>query len=413
MSPQHSHRSTGVRRRGAGQGPGAAMRTPGRWAVAGEEDLVVAAPGGLRRLAGSLRESAADLDDHAGRLGAAATAFGLGDPDFGGVAGALADDVAARLFHESSVAATIATGMAGLAAALEAADRVGLGGPLAGRWAGWGVVVIEAALLDTFAVGPDGSVAELRDALRRRRDLLGAAHGRPGPFGVRRSDAAAARLARLDTMVRQLDAIVSGRPTGWAGVGSERWNTAAGFVAAAALGRAQAIARRVELGAGTGLDGDFHEALAWADRHPFLAAAERHGAAITPGRLDLLVEIDRLLALPIEEFMDERERHLGGAPGLDWRSDGCSGPVIATAAHHCYRHDFVYRNARMLRDQWGLAPGFAEDLKELSDRRLMWEVVGDTPAWPPLWERFAWAFGVGVAVSVFGTVATPWTPPGA
>jgi hypothetical protein len=138
----------------------------------------------------------------------------------------------------------------------------------------------------------------------------------------------------------------------------------------------------------------------------------RHGVAITPARLEVLVELDRLVGLPVGEFLDERERGLTGPPRLDWSSDECSGPVISTADHHCYRHDFIYRNARMLRDQWGLRPGFAEDLKDLADHRLMWEVIGDTPVWPMRWEPFAWAVGVGVAVSVFGTVATPWTPPG-
>jgi hypothetical protein len=224
-------------------------------------------------------------------------------------------------------------------------------------------------------------------------------------------DRLAARIERLDALVRQLDAIAAERPTGWAGVGTEQWSTAGGFLVAIALGRAQATARRIELGAGNGVDGDFHAAAVWAEQHPFLAAAQHHGVAITPARLDLLVEIDRLVGLPIDDFLDERERGRAGEPRFDWRSDGCSGPVISTAAHHCYRHDFLYRNARMLRDQWGLQRGFAEDLKDIADRRLMWEVVGDTPLWPLRWEQFAWAFGVGAAVSVFGTVATPWTPP--
>lgn len=125
----------------------------------------------------------------------------------------------------------------------------------------------------------------------------------------------------------------------------------------------------------------------------------------------MLIEIDRLLGVPIDVFLGERERRLGGAPGFDWRSDGCSGPVISTADHHCYRHDFIYRNARMLRDQWGLPQGFAEDLKDLADHRFTGEVIDDTPRWPLRWEPFAWAAAVGVAVRVFGTVAAPWTPP--
>ncbi|MFN3218661.1 MAG: hypothetical protein ACE367_19370 [Acidimicrobiales bacterium] len=377
----------------------------------GEPDLVVGAPRILRELAGSLHDGGAELDDHAGRLGDAAAAFSLGSPDFGGVAVALAEDIAARLLHESPMIVRVGDGVADLADSLEAADRAGFGGPLGSPGLGWGVVVVDAELLATFDIGPHSSLEELHDALRRRRDLLVAAHGRPATFGPRLPDTMADQVDRLDALVRQLDAIVSGRPGGWAGVGSEQWSTAGGFLAAASLGGAQVAARRIEIGVGTGTDRDFHAVVAWAEQHPFLAAAEHHGVAITPARLELLVEIDRLVGLPIGGFLDERERSLGGTSGLDWRSDGCSGPVISTADHHCYRHDFIYRNARMLRDQWGLAPGFAEDLKDLADRRFTNEVIDDSPRWPGRPEPFAWAIGVGAAVRLFGTVATPWTPP--
>lgn len=376
-----------------------------------EPDLVIGAPGALRDLAGSLHDGGVGLDDHAGYLGAAAAAFSLVGPDFGGVARALADDIAARLVHQSSVVARVGDGVADLADALDAADRSGFGGPLATGAIGWGVVAIDAELLATFEVGPHSSLEDLHDALRRRLDLLVAAYGRPTTFGYRLPDTMADRVDRLDALVRQLDAIVSGRPFGWADVGSERWSTAGGFLAAAWLGGAQVAARRIELGVGTDADHDFHAAVAWAELHPFLAAAERHGVAITPARLALLVEIDRLVGLPVDAFLDERERNSGGTPRLDWRSDGCSGPVISTADHHCYRHDFIYRNARMLRDQWGLPPGFAEDLKDLADRRFTGEVINDTPRWPLRPEPFAWAIGVGAAVRLFGTVATPWAPP--
>jgi hypothetical protein len=377
----------------------------------GEADLVVGAPWALQELAGSLRDGGVELDDHAGRLGASVAAFSLAGPEFGGVAGALAEDIAARLVHESSVVSRVGDGVADLAGSLDAVDRAGFGGPLGSPGLGWGVVVVDAELLATFEIGPHSSLEELHEALRRRRDLLVAAHGRPGTFGYRLPDTMADRVDALDALVRQLDAIVSGRPRGWAGVGSEQWSTAGGFLAAIAMGRAQTTARRIELGAGTGIDSDFHAAVAWAEQHPFLAAAEHHGVAVTPARLDVLIEIDRLVGLPIDAFLDERERRLGRTSGLDWRSDGCSGPVISTADHHCYRHDFIYRNARMLRDQWGLVPGFAEDLKDLADRRFTNEVIEDTPRWPLRPEPFAWAIGVGAAVRLFGTVATPWTPP--
>lgn len=214
---------------------------PGPGAV-GHRNLVVGSPDSLRALAASLRDGGTGLADHAVRLGAAATAFGLVGPDFGGAARALADDVAAALVHESAIATGVGDGVADLADALTAADRAGLGGLIASPALGWGVVAIDAALLETFDVGPQSTLDDLHDALRRRRDLLVAAHGRPGTFGHHLPDGVSAEVQRLDALVRQLDAIVSGRPHGWAGVGTERWSTASGFLVAIALGRAQATA---------------------------------------------------------------------------------------------------------------------------------------------------------------------------
>lgn len=374
--------------------------------------LVVGAPSSLRALAGALGRSGETIDAHAASVGSAAAAFAAARPDFGGVAGALADDLAARLVHEAAAGIRIATGVAGLADALEVADRSGLGGPLTALGSGSGVVVIDADLLDTFGVGPDTGLEAFHDALRRRLAILTSIHGRPGTFSSPGALSMATRIASLERLVRQLEAIVSGRPQGWAAVGEEQWVTAGGFLAAGALGRALGVGRRVDAGVDLGLDPDVFVAdWAFGAEHPFLSVAQRHGVAITPARYDVLVELDQLVGLPIDAFLDERERGLGGAPRFDWSSDQCSGPVISTAGHFCFRHDFFYRNARMLRDQWGLPRGFAEDLKDLADDRFAQEVLDGTPRWPPRPELIVWGHGVGAAVSVFGSVAQPWSPP--
>ncbi len=376
------------------------------------DSIVVGAPVSLRALAGTLRDGGESVEVHARGLGAAAAAFAAGRPDFGRVAGALADDITARLIHQGAAVTRLGDGVADLAAALEVADRSGVGGPLGALGSGSGVVVIDEALLATFDVGPDSSLDALHDALRRRLAILVAAHGRPGTFASAADLAMAARIASLERLVAQLDAIVSGRPEGWAAVGEEHWFTAGGFLAATALGNALGVGRLTEVGAGLGTEPDaFVVDWAFGAEHPFLWAAQRHGVAITPARYDVLVELDRLVGLPIEAFLDERERGLGGAPRFDWSSDQCSGPVLSSAGHACFRHDFFYRNGRMLRDQWGLPPGFAEDLKDVADDRFAREVLDATPRWPPRPELIVWGHGVGAAVTVFGSVSEPWSPP--
>ena len=150
---------------------------------------------------------------------------------------------------------------------------------------------------------------------------------------------------------------------------------------------------------------------AFAEAHPFLDAALGNGVFITPARLDILLELDGFVVAPLPSFLDSRTTAEAQHPTYDWTADGCSGPIPDPSENTCLRHDFMYRNGRMVRDQWGTGQGFADDVKGAADDRFGDEVF-DAYSWWQL-DTFTWLWleGAEVAVSNFGSVDAPWSPP--
>ncbi len=278
-------------------------------------------------------------------------------------------------------------------------------------------VVVDETIVERYlGEEPSGVLAAIIAPLAARIVELESPGSAPGRFVPAASARRAEELDRLRSQVAQLEALGSPTDPLWGGVSREAWLDAASFQADVAAARAQALVL-----APTSTRASAARARLSADRdarrrfralHPFVAAALEHEVIITPGRLALLLDLDAFATMPLDEFLVARGRGPVTRPHLDWTADGCSGPIPASAADACLRHDFLYRNARMIRDQWALPPPFAEQVKSVADDRF-----GDE-LWAPYdwYERnpglAAWIAGAEAAVGAFGSVAAPWVPPG-
>lgn len=78
--------------------------------------------------------------------------------------------------------------------------------------------------------------------------------------------------------------------------------------------------------------------------------------AVRSARMDHANVLRLLYSTPIDRFV--ATARAGGA-GLDWSTDFCSAPLVGTTGrsfdfhHACRRHDFAYRNLRLLESRYG------------------------------------------------------------
>lgn len=374
---------------------------------------VAASPAAVRALADVLADVSAFSAGSGRELRAAVERFVATN----GELGPAARDVPDLLEAEARHAAAMSMRLGEFADALLAADQAGaaltIGRPL-------GLADADVLLVDSAAVAlaaplrPGATMHDLIAAteadLRHHHRLEPAAHGDELRRWRVEHDDLAARLQQYRAVV---DPPHGG---GWAAAG-DQWLSAADFLNAVEATNAE-LADRLLPGSAGGL-----EARRWhldsrlvetvgPDR-PFLRAALRHGALLTPQRLAIVDDLDGLATMPLHEFLHARAHAMADRPALDWTADGCSGPIPPGGQQTCLRHDFLYRNARMLRDQWGLADGFANDIKAVADKRFGDELHDsysrlDLVLDPLL---FSWLEVAELAVRQFGDVSEPWSPP--
>lgn len=329
-------------------------------------------PSAMNRWADQLREGAAALARAADHLDQAVAEFAASPSDVAPISWV---SFPSDLRSEEGSARRLAAGVDDFGAALLLADRAGLA--TTGTAPGRRVLGVTAGLWAwTQRVDP---------AVLRRWAVV----ERSGGFGSDGLTAVRAQLEQLATMADPAH-------RGWAGVDDDvdlRSDQLADDLAES--GRAVDELRRA--------------GAEWPDDHPFLHAATEHGVIITTARLEVLLLLDDLFTAETADFVDRAAA--ASDERLDWSTDGCSGPVPAVAADACLRHDFVYRNARMLRDQWGIDAAFAQQLKETADRRFGADMEqlaasGDAPIGTGPWTWVAEA-----AVTHLGDVDARWEPP--
>lgn len=375
---------------------------------------ISASPMRLRALATALDETVEALDAVRGPLREALETFFAGGSEYGPQASRVPDIVD----HQTAVAADSMARIDTFVAALLAADAAGFtsSGP---DWPGRprdllfaSEDVIANFRTDGRSRAFDAVIADLRRRLAELEADPPQRVGR-GPAGRRHQ----ADLSALRNLISQYEALAVPPHLGWGGVGRERWTTYGEFEAALGMGTDGAIAY---------LPADItdgprrtlhirraHARTAFRREHPFVAAAIDNDVLVTPGRLEVLVELDAFATMPIDEFMRSRAVAETRHPTFDWTADGCSGPIPGAARDACFRHDFMYRNGRMIRDLWGADTGFAQQVKAAADDRFGDELF-DFYEWyeydPGL---VLWLWGAEGAVSAFGSVDAAWTPPDA
>jgi hypothetical protein len=321
------------------------------------------------------------------------------------------------LSDESAAARSLAADIARLSLALRLADAedVNLALRRPQGLIGDFVIVDTGSLQRFLQIDPAATFSHRIAQLERQLDVLRAD---PPPEGRARTAGRhrwRAEIAALENEVAQYRALVRAPYERWGGAGTEVWASYTSFSSDVASATREAN----ELGPApvesTNARSAVIKARASAERfrseHPFVAAALDSSVIITPGRLDVLKELDALVGEPMDDFLEARAAAATETPSYDWTADGCSGPIPSQAASACLRHDFIYRNGRMLRDQWGLSQAFAEHVKATADNyfgRELW----DSFSWH---ERDAviigWVWAAEAAVSSFGSVAGIWNPP--
>jgi hypothetical protein len=76
-----------------------------------------------------------------------------------------------------------------------------------------------------------------------------------------------------------------------------------------------------------------------------------HNAAV-----DLAFVRREVFAVPLFDFLSHR---VSGDPWFDWSTDGCSAAMLGSSGHShdfreaCIRHDFAYRNLKLLERRYG------------------------------------------------------------
>lgn len=378
--------------------------------------VVTASPAAVSALAQVLHEAGDELRRTSSALARTAddAAMALGR------AGELARTVAAILGHQGTSISELATDLDRFVDALVTADQldaaVDIGRLM--RLPDRDTVLVRADVIALHEpLDPDGPVRELVRVARGARAVHAAAEPPPGRAHQGQHRRWSAELAAIDARIRQYEAFIDPPYRGWGGSGTGgRW-TASELLSAISTGTLHATAMLPAPSEATHararLVGDAAARRAFAAAHPFVASAIEHDVLLTPERLAILRDLDALAGMPLDDFLAARAEALSTRPDYDWTTDGCSGPVPDRAQDACLRHDFLYRNARMLRDQWGLTPEFAGALKRYADDRFGSELDDPYPWWdlgtnPGL---LVWFVSAEVAVSFLGDVSAPWQPP--
>jgi hypothetical protein len=354
--------------------------------------VVVAAPELLDELGQILQRGAGDFRQRGQRLNDALSAFFAVRPEFGPESGDLAESIAA----EARVLGALAVDIGRFVGALRSADAAGQGLRLVGPLglARSMVLVIDEDVLDTYS--PIDSATTVVDLIAR----LGRQLDDHGDDPARRRNSYSLQYlrwriegVRLAGHLRQLQTTLAPPHRTWGGVDDLIWGSASDYLMALSKGRALAERR-----SGSG---------------PFIDAAVATAASLSPGHVAILGRLDELAAMPLTGFIAARVQAQVNDPLLDWTSDGCSGPIPPGATDTCLRHDFLYRNARMLRDQWGLDPAFTRSVKQFADDNFGKELEDSYDEWikvfaPPLQ---VWIDAAEVVVTVVGDVSEAWNPP--
>lgn len=98
-------------------------------------------------------------------------------------------------------------------------------------------------------------------------------------------------------------------------------------------------------------------------------------------------------------------------PRLDWSTDLCSAPLIGNTGRSfdftasCRRHDFGYRNLRLLERRWGWGSRYWNpDNRERVDRRFLTDMLGHCAgrSWWLRWSCRTWAWIYFLAVRAAG-----------
>lgn len=135
------------------------------------------------------------------------------------------------------------------------------------------------------------------------------------------------------------------------------------------------------------------------------------GSAVVDGGF-----VDRLLfSTPLSAFSDAARRHVGpdGASGdtwFDWSTDFCSAPLIGNTGRTfnftepCRRHDFGYRNAKLLDRRYGVGRYWNGDDRKRIDRQFLDDMLAHCTS-RRLIDRptcISWAYTYYSAVRVAG-----------
>lgn len=119
--------------------------------------------------------------------------------------------------------------------------------------------------------------------------------------------------------------------------------------------------------------------------------------------------VERLVhATPMRSFIDASST---GDPWFDWSTDGCSAPLVGNTGRSfdftrsCARHDFAYRNLRLLERRYGTGGTYWNHAARLrADRRFLADMRAHCDA-RPWWDEptcHSWAMVFYGAVRVAG-----------
>lgn len=110
-------------------------------------------------------------------------------------------------------------------------------------------------------------------------------------------------------------------------------------------------------------------------------------------------------------FIARDIQHPRHHPRLDWSTDLCSAPLIGNTGRSfdftasCRRHDFGYRNLRLLERRWGWGSRYWNpENRERVDRRFLADMLGHCAgrSWWLRWSCRTWAWVYFLAVRTAG-----------
>ncbi len=121
-----------------------------------------------------------------------------------------------------------------------------------------------------------------------------------------------------------------------------------------------------------------------------------------------LAVVERMLAAPLDQFL---RLAASGDPWFDWSTDFCSAPLVGSTGRSfdfraaCRRHDFGYRNLKLLERRYGTGATFWNSSRRARvDRRFHDDLTAHcrTRVWHQRPTCSAWAEVFTTAVRVAG-----------